>query len=775
MLLPPPPMLVAWMLLLLPPLLTSDQQHSVPFPTCVAPVQRPVFYATTWESTCECAGAGSRWSDGACGCNHTKPVPKPVPWDKPAWQQNTHFTCWDYPNINALPAVSTELYRGNCTGQGGDCKGKLNPGDWHDAQYSLNFGTWATNRTVPCTMNPRPYDGAWGPPASECRHCTHLRRLSDDSRSEFGSLVTVSISLHVCTDPFCGGGDPATPGSKQLPAGRAYILAEFMSQPGYTFLTLNPLDNIMPPTISVQGETVSSDICALYEPNDQKIFTAVWWTNGVALMKKQITLFFQAYKAAGGRVDELISDFEQHGSGMHGFSIGTGKMNSEACPAAPANATAACFACEDARWWAIQNDPRFAAVLPELRSFGLVVNESEPDYLVVAMRQYRCLLGAPCDAGAQGPADTNKLAWTSFVLKRAAEVLVECVEKPMQVYYPKARLSVYYMRRWDSDHCFAPDGEGFMACRGGPVGGGAAGSVGLTVSSPVYYVDEYMCSFDCGDAHAFLPGGGYPGACGPNACKTAGGIAKALKQYQKVPSFPLTHFNMFKYVANHARQTILAGGDFVPWVSWRHYCVGCSQSDYYQEQLLQMAVMGAPRFYLFSSWDECIYGSRTTHDDYEVMVAVLNQLDRVIGCSANERKWSVDARPRWRDDFVLNAVDVGQERRAWRFTPDLPGSSARDGDALVGGVPGRHAIDYVVPDNGTGELVLHPVSVAISDSVVATDCSLSFMGGRVGETPEGNRTKFGLWVLQSQRNSPPMVACRGFEAIVWDHPHSLTL
>eukprot|EP01052_Picozoa_sp_SAG31_P040397 SAG31_NODE_5839_length_2301_cov_3.156222_1_plen_60_part_10 len=50
-----------------------------------------------------------------------------------------------------------------------------------------------------------------------------------------------------------------------------------------------------------------------------------------------------------------------------------------------------------------------------------------------------------------------------------------------------------------------------------------------------------------------------------------------------------------------------------------------------QEQLIHMAVMGAPRFYLFSSWDECIYGSRTTRDDYEVMTAVLNQLDQVIG------------------------------------------------------------------------------------------------------------------------------------------------
>eukprot|EP01052_Picozoa_sp_SAG31_P001734 SAG31_NODE_58_length_29669_cov_20.244978_25_plen_598_part_00 len=593
-------------------------------------------------------------------------------------------------------------------------------------------------------MNPQPYDGRWGPP----------------------------------NNPFCGGGDPASPGSMQLPSGRKYLFAEFMSPPGYYDFTLNPADNIMPRTITVQGRVVSSDICALYEPNNFKIFTGLWWAHGMELMKQQVSLFFQAYKAAGGLIDGLVADYEQHGFGMHAFSIETGLMNSEPCPASPANATAACFACEDARWRAIQSDPRFAALLPELRSFGLEVNESEPEFLVRAMRQYRCVAGEPCAAGAQGAADTNKLAWTSFVLARVSTAFAESIERPMQAVYPHARLADYFLRQWDPDHCFAPDAGGFMACRGGPLGGGVAGGVGLTVSSPVYYVDASMCAFDCGDPHPFNPGGGYVPACGPSACKTAGGISKALRQFQNISSFPLSHFNLAKYIINHARQTILgglrSGAEFIPWVSWRHYCVGCTQSDYYQEQLLHMAVMGAPRFYLFSVWDECIYGSRTTHDDYEVMAAVLNSLDRLIGCGARERKWIVDSRPRWKDDFVLSAADVGTERRVWRFTPSLPGSSARLGDALVDGVVSRRAIDYVVPSGGSsnkrGEaLVLHPVSVAINESTMATDCSLSFVGGRVGEAaqPEGNRTQFGMWVLQSQADPPPRVECRGFGSFLF--------
>ena len=147
----------------------------VDFPTCHAPVQRPLFVATTWESTCECNGTGSQWSHGSCACTHGPPKPASAyPYGKPAWQQTTNFTCecskrsawavavaaaltvdcqtkrclllrtgWHYPNIETLGHISSELYRGNCTGRSGACIGQSDPGDWHDAAYSLNFGTWA--------------------------------------------------------------------------------------------------------------------------------------------------------------------------------------------------------------------------------------------------------------------------------------------------------------------------------------------------------------------------------------------------------------------------------------------------------------------------------------------------------------------------------------------------------------------------------------------------------------------------------------------------------
>jgi len=147
-------------------------------------------------------------------------------------------TGWHYSNIETLGHISSELYRGNCTGRSGACIGQSDPGDWHDAQYSLNFGTWA-NRTVPCALHPTPYDGGWGPR----------------------------------DNPWCGGGDPATPGALTLPEGRKFLLADFMSQ--WKFLTANPADNILPRNLTALGNR-SSDVCAQFEPNGLEVFTGLW-------------------------------------------------------------------------------------------------------------------------------------------------------------------------------------------------------------------------------------------------------------------------------------------------------------------------------------------------------------------------------------------------------------------------------------------------------------------------------------------------------------------
>jgi hypothetical protein len=142
---------------------------------------------------------------------------------------------------------------------------------------------------VPCTLDTPPRDGGWGN----------------------------------ASNPFCGSFDPSTPGARALPAGRRFLQADFLSMPGYTFVTTNPADNIMPPTVPLpDGGKIDSAVCVKWQPNDFTVFTGVWWDHGLQLLRWQAELFFSAYKKAGGEIDELVSDFEQHGWGMMGFDGG---------------------------------------------------------------------------------------------------------------------------------------------------------------------------------------------------------------------------------------------------------------------------------------------------------------------------------------------------------------------------------------------------------------------------------------------------------------------
>ena len=49
-------------------------------------------------------------------------------------------------------------------------------------------------------------------------------------------------------------------------------------------------------------------------------------------MTEQATLFFKAYKAAGGLIDELVSDWEQHDWGTFGFESGREDDELLLCP-----------------------------------------------------------------------------------------------------------------------------------------------------------------------------------------------------------------------------------------------------------------------------------------------------------------------------------------------------------------------------------------------------------------------------------------------------------
>ena len=81
----------------------------------------------------------------------------------------------------------------------------------------------------------------------------------------------------------------------------------------------------------------------------------------VAARRLQSTEFFPAFKAAGGVLDQIVQDSEE--STVWGMRV----------PAPPAGTLPAAnrtqaLRCMRLRWTALQKDPRFSSVLPQVRT-----------------------------------------------------------------------------------------------------------------------------------------------------------------------------------------------------------------------------------------------------------------------------------------------------------------------------------------------------------------------------------------------------------------------
>jgi hypothetical protein len=170
---------------------------------------------------------------------------------------------------------------------------------------------------------------------------------------------------------------------------------------------------------------------------------------------------------------------------------------------------------------------------------------------------------------------------------------------------------------------------------------------------------------------------------------------------------------------------------------------------------------------------ECVYGKRSTHHDDDVMSASLAELDIVIGCAANERKWIPDSSQGWASSFLLSGMNVGSQRRAWRFTPSLPLQI--------------NCISKNIPDNVTrwdphtlvsyknDSLVLGPLQID-HDGRILNDCQVFFKHGAVLDVfasaayetsdlklppgvPTTTASPFGIWIVQPIAAASPTVSC----------------
>ena len=206
----------------------------------------------------------------------------------------------------------------------------------------------------------------------DCRNYSNIAEMAQVSVVKFGDEANRTVPCALLGDnadpnhDLCTfhGGWPTSGLLRQLP-GRRVLWLDFAA----SFAGRNGSISAHPKDLVVLG---NASAC----PNDQNsIFTGIWWDHGAAAVAAQAELFFPALYAAGGRVDQLVLDFElsmltptackpPYAGGAPGVPKTTANQLS----------VQACRACIEEKWRAIQNDHRFAAQdLPKLQEMGLQV------------------------------------------------------------------------------------------------------------------------------------------------------------------------------------------------------------------------------------------------------------------------------------------------------------------------------------------------------------------------------------------------------------------
>ena len=668
------------------------------------------FVAIAWNPTCECTGDEIvRRGGGPCeACyNYSKSKTKP-----------TNYACRVYENI-----VEFAELHGNI-GKPGTC----GPVGYEAACNAIDFGTHA-NISVACAIDPKD-------PA-----CTRVAPLD-------------------LTNPV---------GTADQPFGEKYLLLNFV-QIGQPIMT-HPADTL--PMVASNGTCSAAD----------RSFSGIWWDNGIAAIAAQAELFFPAYKQAGGQLNELNADWE---ASM--WAPGSCPVSDNAT-AAGLEAASACLACALLKWRAIEADPRFPAALKKLQAFGFTLNGTLADtmgvYQCVASNDSALRPGGMADCSqldGLGDGQVNLIAWNALIQKRETDAWVSAMMPAARKSFPSVRLSLFSFYRWSPKFCVVPDvGEAgtpaILNCAKGQ------GSSGPDVSAPVYY--DYWLTFDC--LHPHGPRGGVNA---PDRCAAAAGFSNTLQKLSKNPNFTFnfTGINIAKATVNHFRQIAQASNgtatELAPWLGfksffWDYGCPGygqphdfpsspgCPEPDgYWNERVLHYGMTGAARFYYYNVFYECTYGKRSTHEDDDAMSSSLAELDIVIGCGVKERRWIPDQSVGWGSDFILSGMEVGSERRAWRFTPSLPispnipnitNTTRWDPQALV----------Y----RNASYLALGPLTVDYDEHLLKT-CTITFEHGVVLDVfggpsevhlppgvPTTSAAPFGVWIIQPISAAPPSVRC----------------
>ena len=358
-------------------------------------------------------------------------------------------------------------------------------------------------------------------------------------------------------------------------------------------------------------------------------FPGVWLDHTTARLAAQSDLFFHAYAAAGGALDEIIQDSE------------LGPLFSSAYVAfGMVEPSAAAEACARERWTAIQSDARFPPMLEQLVEQGLRVNQSATEFLADAM--------SPDLADIEH----QRVVWDSVMMEQAASVWEAAFITPARKYFPKLLGSNYDYKRWDSRFC-VPRDSGWMFCdTDGPIGA----AWNLTANTPMY--------------NGFSP--------------TA--VAAALLLHYGVQNYSLTPFNIMRFAAMQARSLVFGGLQtrpptlVKPWITYGSYHHGAIErwntttfGDYYVEQLFHLGCTQVAGFHYFNppGW---LDNSMPTLADHALLQHTLDELNSLIGCA--DRTWVVDLSiDAFSHGFFLTGIRTAQHT-IWRWTPLHP-SAAR--------------------------------------------------------------------------------------------------
>jgi hypothetical protein len=598
----------------------------------------------------------------------------------------------------------------------------LGQGGWED-RY---FGDLA-NVTVPCLR--------WG-------ECDPRCRRSSGPGAPAGSAATKQPSR----DGSCGNSESAPNGTEslaQLFPGRVVVrfysaddlrtsrVLSAAASPIATTLDFLPLRNA-----SRCAAFCGNATYPLAGPHNACHFRGVWWDEGVAQLRQQVTKFFAAYRAAGGTIDEIVQDSEV---GLTTFALFDWFGD-------PANATV--HECNAERWDTMAADLRWPPILAQLHARGFVATPAQgAGYLAEAMR-------FSVDQSSQYV--QNRIIFNTLMTERAAAYWNTALFEPARHSLPAVRYSDWadsncpYQYR-DPTMCM-PSGNGDLICN--PPNGTQIGKhqIGGNQTAIIGNVETGM----------------FYGGFSNTADWAAPGANASLRKFwgvnrqmgQGSSEYP---FNSFRWQLTQGRGTLVGISDlklpglaFKAWVenvdptAWPAVPQFCQDSHYQSELLVHLYLAGMDGLYLFNPFGNGGY------EGYEFVESLHTLLDTLVGCAA--RQAIVDRALRFEDSFVLTGMEAGTlpAQQVWRFTPRLP---------LASGV----MMPSVLVKSTEIGVRIGPVRLAMHGGRYVR-CTVVFAGGQVVESGE-SLLPFGVWVVQRQANgtraTPLQLECEDKVARTW--------